>query len=80
MAINRKAFPRLIRSPLTWLIAAVVIGSILGWLAISASAHADRGGQPNPARVVANAIAGADVLLPSSALASPHIPASADGG
>ena len=80
MVINRKALARLVRNPLMWLVAAVVVGTLLGWAAVSASGGADDSGQPRPGRVVANAIAGADVLLPSSAIASPSLPPPADDG
>ncbi len=71
MAIKRVASARLIRNPLMWLIAAVVVGTLLGWAAGSASADADGALEPHPGRVVVGAIAGADVLLPSSAIAAP---------
>lgn len=71
MAIKRAAPARLIRNPLMWLIAAVVVGTLLGWAAGSASADADKAPEPHPGRVVAGAIAGADVLLPSSAIEAP---------
>ena len=71
MAIKRAAPARLIRNPLMWLIAAVVVGTLLGWAAASASADADKALEPHPGRIVVGAIAGADVLLPSSAIAAP---------
>ena len=80
MGINPKALARLIRNPLVWLIAAVVVGSLLGWAAASASSGAQQDGQPAPGRVVTAAIAGADVLLPSPAIAPSIPPAPADDG
>ena len=71
MAIKRAAPDRLIRNPLMWLIAAVVVGTLLGWMAASASADGDRTDTAIPGRIVVGAIAGADVLLPSSAIAAP---------
>ena len=80
MGINRKALVCLLRSRMVWLIAALAVGTLLGWVAVSASTGADRAGQAYPGRVVSGAIAGADVLLPSSAIEpSPRL-ASADDG
>jgi len=71
MARKRSAPAALIHNPLMWLIAAVVVGLLLGWAAGSASADEDTARQAHPGRVVVGAIAGADVLLPSSAIAAP---------
>ncbi len=78
MAIKRVAPARLIRNPLMWLIAAVVVGTLLGWAAASASADGDRTDTAVPGRIVVGAIAGADVLLPSSAIAAPIQPTPAE--
>ena len=71
MVIKRVASARPIRNPLMWLIAAVVVGTLLGWAAGSASADESTVRQAHPGRIVVGAIAGADVLLPSSAIAAP---------
>ena len=80
MGVNRKALVRLLRSRVVWPIAALAVGTLLGWVAVSASADADRAGQAYPGRVVTSAIAGADVLLPSSAIGSSSPPNAAFGG
>ena len=80
MAISRKALARVIRNPVAWLIVAVAVGTFLGWAAASASADGDTADTAGPGRVVTRAIAGADVLLPSSAIAPSRPLAPADDG
>jgi len=80
MAGSRKVFHRLLRNRAVWLIAALAIGAFVGWAGVSASADAGKAGKPYPGRIVASAMAGADVLLPSSAI-EPSTPlALADDG
>ncbi len=68
MTIKRTVTLRALRGHAMWLVAAPLVGILVAWLLMVGPAEADHGGQPHSGRVVVGAIAGADVLLPSSAI------------